>query len=161
MDYLIKHDRLDYELESIDLTHFLTERIEYFSEVAQMKNITINSKIDCAVTIQMSAKKLQRVVDNTISNAIKYSHENSNIDISLYIKDDRCHLSFRDYGVGIENVAKIFSRYYREDTNKGGFGIGLNIVKSIIDEAGIELQIDSTPKVGSEFLYIWQDFSSL
>jgi signal transduction histidine kinase len=159
MDYLIKHDRLDYERETIDLTHFLQERIEYFSEVAQMKNIVINSKIECDVEILMSAKKLQRVIDNTISNAIKYSYENSHVDISLYIKDEKCYLSFKDYGVGIENVAKIFSRYYREDTNKGGFGIGLNIVKSIIDETGIELQIDSTPKVGSEFLYIWKDFT--
>ena len=155
MDYLIKHDRLDYERESINLSSFLKERIEYFSEVANMKNIIINSHIDCHVTIMMSTKKLQRVIDNNISNAIKYSYENSKIDISLYMKEDKCHLSFKDYGVGIENVNKIFSRYYREDTNKGGFGIGLNIVKAIINEEGIDLRIDSTPKVGSEFLYIF------
>jgi len=160
MDYLIKHDRLEYEQEPIKLTHFLKERIEYFSEVANMKDISIQANIDCDVEIMMSAKKLQRVIDNTISNAIKYSYENSKIDISLYVKEKKCHLSFRDYGVGIENVAKIFSRYYREDTNKGGFGIGLNIVRSIIDEADIELRIDSTPKIGSEFLYIFKDFSS-
>ncbi len=157
MDYLIKHDRLDYENEEIKLSCFLNERIEYFSEVAAMKNITINTIIECNAEVFMSTKKLQRVIDNTISNAIKYSYENSKVDISLFIKENTCHLSFRDYGVGIENVDKIFSRYYREDTNKGGFGIGLNIVKSIIDEAGIELRIDSTPKIGSEFLYIWKD----
>lgn len=155
MDYLIKYDRLKHEKENIDMSSFLKDRIEYFSEVALMKNITINSDIKECTNIEMNPKQLQRVIDNTISNAIKYSYENSKIDIKLYMKDEKCHISFRDYGVGIEKVEKIFSRYYRENVSKGGFGIGLNIVKSIIDEANIELVIESTPKVGSEFLYIF------
>lgn len=155
MDYLIKHDRVEHEEESICMKSFLEDRIEYFSEVGRMKNIVINANIQECPKIEMSAKKLQRVIDNNISNAIKYSYENSEIDIELNIKDNRCHLSFRDYGMGIEKIDEIFSRYYREDTSKGGFGIGLNIVKSIIDEANIELQIDSTPKKGSTFLYIF------
>jgi signal transduction histidine kinase len=57
--------------------------------------------------------------------------------------------------MGIENVAKIFERYYREDTQKGGFGIGLNIVSSIIKKYGIALSIESTPKKGSDFTYIF------
>jgi two-component system, OmpR family, sensor kinase len=155
MDYLIKYDKLKHESEHIDMAMFLSDRIEYFSEVALMKVITINSDINECSDVYMNAKELQRVIDNTISNAIKYSYENSEIDIKLYMKDEKCHMSFRDYGVGIEKVEKIFSRYYREDTNKGGFGIGLNIVKSIIDRANIGLEIDSTPKVGSTFLYIF------
>lgn len=155
MDYLIKHERLENEKENIDMAAFLKDRIEYFSEVARMKNITINSNIETGFTLEMNPKQLQRVIDNNISNAIKYSYENAEIDISLYIKGEQCHMSFKDYGVGIEKVDKIFSRYYREDVSKGGFGIGLNIVKSIIDVQNIELQIDSTPKKGSIFLYIF------
>ncbi len=155
MDYLIKHDRLKYEKEEIDITEFLKDRIDYFSEVGKMKELKINSEIAKCLKIEMNPKQLQRVIDNTISNAIKYSYENSRIDIKLYMKEGKCHLSFRDYGVGIENVKKIFSRYYREDTGKGGFGIGLNIVKSIINELGIELKINSTLKKGSTFLYIF------
>ena len=155
MDYLIKYDKLKYENESINLAEFLKERIEYFSEVARMKNIHINKDIQECPTLEMNSKKLQRVIDNNISNAIKYSYENSQIDVSLYTKENKCHLSFRDYGVGIKNIDEIFSRYYREDTSKGGFGIGLNIVKSIIDEENIELKIDSFPKKGSTFLYIF------
>ena len=55
--------------------------------------------------------------------------------------------------MGIENVDKIFSRYYREDETKGGFGIGLNIVKEIIDEEGITLKIDSKLGEGTTFAY--------
>jgi signal transduction histidine kinase len=73
--------------------------------------------------------------------------------VALYFKDDACCLSFKDYGVGIKNVDKIFTRYYRENSDKGGFGIGLNIVKSIIDKIGIELEIVSKLHKGSTFIY--------
>ena len=155
MDYLIKHERLDHEKRELDIAHFLKERIEYFSEVAAMKNIIINSNITTCGTIYMNDKQLQRLIDNNISNAIKYSYENSEIDIALYMKDEKCHLAFKDYGMGIEKVEKIFSRYYREDTSKGGFGIGLNIVKSIIKHENIELKIESNLKQGSLFLYVF------
>ncbi len=153
MDYLIKHDRLEFEKESINITEFLQERIEYFSEVAHMKNITLTSNIEDGIYLEMNSKQFQRVVDNNISNAIKYSYEKNIVEINLFIKDSICCLCFKDYGIGIEDVSKIFNRYYRESTQTGGFGIGLNIVKSIIDKEGIELTIDSTPRKGSTFTY--------
>ncbi len=155
MDYLIKYERLEHEKKEINLAEFLKERVEYFKEVARMKDIVINTDIEDCGTIYMNDKELQRLIDNNISNAIKYSYENSKIDISLYVQDEKCYLSFKDYGVGIEKVEKIFSRYYREDSSKGGFGIGLNIVKSIIQKEGIELKIESHPKQGSLFIYIF------
>lgn len=155
MDYLIKHERLQYDKKTINLAQFVQERIEYFNEVARMKNIRIEAKIEDCGTISMNDKQLQRLIDNNISNAVKYSYENSKIIISLYSKDNRCHLSFKDFGVGIDKVKNIFQRYYREDTSKGGFGIGLNIVRSIIKQENIELQVESIPKQGSEFIYIF------
>ena len=155
MDYLIKHDRVDYEKESIYIKEFLDERIEYFTEVANMKNIQIDSDIEDGVNLMMNPKQLQRLVDNNISNAIKYSYEENTIEIRLRYKDDGVILSFKDYGVGIEKVSKIFTRYYREDNSKGGFGIGLNIVKTIIDSYDIELQIDSKLAEGSTFSYLF------
>lgn len=153
MDYLIKHERLEHEKKEIQFSEFLKERIEYFNEVARMKNIMINASIQECGIIYMNDKELQRLIDNNISNAIKYSYENSNIDITLYKENEKCHLSFKDYGVGIEKVEKIFSRYYRENSSKGGFGIGLNIVKSIIEKENIKLHIESLPKQGSLFIY--------
>lgn len=155
MDYLIKHERLDYEKSDIKIHTVLKERIEYFREVAKMKNIDIHSDLIECPLFHMNEKELQRVIDNNISNAIKYSYENSQIEISLFMKDSKCHMSFKDYGMGIKKTDKIFSRYYREDTSKGGFGIGLNIVKAIIEKENIELQIESQPKLGSTFLYIF------
>lgn len=153
MDYLIKNERLTFEYEPIDLSLYLQERIDYFSEVAALKNISIEPHIDDEVMIRFNPTQLQRIIDNNLSNAIKYSREEGKIDLFLVGLDDRCVMSFKDYGVGIEDVNRIFERYYRENRDKGGFGIGLNIVKSIIDKAGIELSIDSVYGEGSTFSY--------
>lgn len=153
MDYLIKNERLSFEYEIIDLSLFLQERIDYFAEVAALKNLTIEPRIANDVRIFFNPTQLQRVIDNNLSNAIKYSHEGGTIEVILETVDNECVIRFKDEGVGIENVERIFERYYRENRDKGGFGIGLNIVKSIIDKAGIELVIDSAYGRGSTFSY--------
>lgn len=153
MDYLIKNERLSFEYEQIDLTQYVQERIDYFMEVAALKNITIVSHIEQNTMIHFNPTQLQRLIDNNLSNAIKYSHEGGKIDVTLEKHDNECVLTFQDEGIGIENVDRIFDRYYRENKDKGGFGIGLNIVKSIIDKAGIKLSIDSAYTKGTTFTY--------
>ena len=153
MDYLVKYNRIDHTPVLIDLTKFMQDRIDYFSDIASMKELEIKNNLQNGISILMNYKELQRVIDNNISNAIKYSYENNSIEISLHVRDNICTISFTDHGVGIEKIEKIFERYYRENTNKGGFGIGLNIVKSIIDKEGILLAIQSQPKQGTTFTY--------
>ncbi|MDD2829853.1 MAG: HAMP domain-containing sensor histidine kinase [Sulfuricurvum sp.] len=153
MDYLIKNERLSFEYETIDLSRFLRERCDYFHEVAALKNIVIDPSIEEKIEIVFNPTQLQRIIDNNLSNAIKYSNEEGKIEVILERNLEGCVLRFRDDGVGIEDVNRIFERYYRENQDKGGFGIGLNIVKSIIDKAGIELQIDSVYGEGSTFSY--------
>ncbi|MCJ7764403.1 MAG: ATP-binding protein, partial [Thiovulaceae bacterium] len=113
----------------------------------------ITSDVEEGITLHFNATQLQRIIDNNISNAIKYSHEQSKIEVTFRRDGELCSLIFKDDGFGIEDTARIFERYYREETGKGGFGIGLDIVKSIMDETGIELAVQSTPKEGSTFIY--------
>ncbi len=153
MDYLIKNQQIVFEYENIDASAFVRERILYFDEVAAMKDIVISADVEDGITLYFNATQLQRIIDNNISNAIKYSYEESKIEVTLRRFDGQCELIFKDYGFGIEDTDKIFDRYYREETGKGGFGIGLNIVKSIMEETGIELAVQSTPKKGSTFTY--------
>jgi signal transduction histidine kinase len=153
MDYLIKQGRIEHKKERIDMGVFIGKRADYFQEVANLKNITLDTHIEEGLAYHCSKTKLQRIVDNTISNAIKYSHDNTQVDITLKMKHEYIIFEVKDQGVGIENVDKIFSRYYRENEAKGGFGIGLNIVKQIIEEEGIGLQVTSTPGNGATFTY--------
>lgn len=153
MDYLIKNERVAFDYELINLSHYLRERIDYFQEVAALRNITIESQITDGITLFFNPTQLQRIIDNNISNAIKYSYEEGKIEILLEANNDQCTMVFKDNGVGIKDSKQIFERYYRENREKGGFGIGLNIVKSIIDHANIDLKIDSKEGKGSTFRY--------
>jgi len=155
MDYLIKQTRVTYHDELICLEDFVRDRVEYFELICQLKNISLSLSATTKTEIAFNSTKLQRIIDNTLSNAIKFSHKNGRIEV-LIEKADKGDilLSFTDYGQGIKNPEKIMERYYREDEYKKGFGIGMSIVKSIIDESDIVLDIRSKPSKGSTFTYI-------
>lgn len=157
MDYLIKQETMALPDEAIRFDVFLRGRIDYFAEVAALKKIALMVCLESGITLRFNPVKLQRIIDNNLSNAIKYSHDGGRVDVILEQTDEGCVLHFRDYGIGIDETNKIFERYYREPSGKGGFGIGLNIVKSIIDTAGISLEVDSTKGKGSTFSYRFPD----
>lgn len=158
MDYLIKKGRVVHQVEEINFGSFLQHRVDYFQEIANLKKIDILTQIEFDIVSSFSKTKLQRIIDNTISNAIKYSLDGNAIEITLSQQKNKIFLfEVKDYGVGIENVDKIFSRYYRENETKGGFGIGLNIVKDIIDEEGIILTVDSKIGEGTTFSYHFKE----
>jgi len=153
MDYLIKQGRVEHKNIDIDVSEFIENRIDYFKGIATLKHIEIQTKIKPKLIYRFSKTKLQRIVDNTISNAIKYSYDDNIIEVKVETKNEEIIFSVKDHGVGIENLDRIFSRYFRENQTKGGFGIGLNIVKDIIDEEGIDLKVQSKVGIGSIFIY--------
>jgi two-component system OmpR family sensor kinase len=104
----------------------------------------------------MDRTKTQKLVNNLISNAIKYSYKDSQIDVCLINNI----LSVKDYGIGISNEEQkeIFKRYKRGNNNEGGFGIGLDIVKGICEEYLLPLTVESKIKNGALFSI---DFTSI
>ncbi|BDY12621.1 sensor histidine kinase [Hydrogenimonas cancrithermarum] len=156
MDYLIKKETMAYPKECIDFSEFLDDRVDYFKEVASLREIEIETDIEEGITITFNSTKLQRIVDNTLSNAIKYSHERGLVRVTLMKRDEGVIFTVEDEGVGMKQPEKVFERYYREDSFKGGFGIGLNIVKNIVDQEGITIRVDSEFGKGSTFTYIFK-----
>ncbi len=155
MDYLVKEGRVKHKKTQLNFSEFIQNRVDYFQEIANLKQMRLVTNILPDVTYMFSKTKLQRIVDNTISNAIKYSNDNSHVEINVSKNDDHIVFEVRDFGVGIKDTSKIFSRYYRENEAKGGFGIGLNIVKKIIDEESIFLDVTSTLGQGTTFKYVF------
>jgi len=155
MDYLIKQNRVEYKNEPICLEDFVQERVDYFELICQLKDITLTLSASTKTHIMFNPTKLQRIIDNTLSNAIKFSHKNSSIEVIIKeTQEGNISLAFIDHGQGIKNPEKITGRYYREDECENGFGIGMSIVKSIIDEADIVLDVKSKLSEGSTFTYI-------
>ena len=156
MNYLIKEQIINRSKSKvINFSDTLKKSADYFDDIAELRDIKLITKIDENIMIDFIPTKLQKIIDNNLSNAIKYSYEDSKVILSLIKKEDKIILEFQDFGIGIKEPEMIFSRYYREDNAKGGFGIGLNIVKKIIDEEDIEVKIESQLKKGSKFQYIF------
>ena len=146
--YLTKKEKKTSCVENIELTNFLSSRAMFFDEMAKVKDIFINFEIGESFTISMDKNDLERVVDNTISNAIKYSNSDSQIDIIL----NKGYLEIRDYGIGINDISSVFNAYYQQKKKNIGLGLGLNIVKDICDNYDIKIDVKSH-KEGTSFCY--------
>jgi signal transduction histidine kinase len=154
LSYMLKKDRITYTKENINLSSFLKTRIEFFDEVANGNNVIFNHTIEENIYINFNATQLQRMFDNLISNAIKYSYENHQIMITLNSNEKTILFTIQNSSDTIQDINKLFQRYYRENKSRGGFGIGLNIIKDICTQNNIELIVCSKNNITS-FSYLF------
>ncbi|MBN2825491.1 MAG: HAMP domain-containing histidine kinase [Campylobacterales bacterium] len=148
----LEKDRVSNEDIDIDVRRLINDRVEYFDILAQSKNITFELQL-APIIFRMDKKKATRVMDNLISNAIKYNRRNGVIKITL----EPNRLVVEDNGIGIEEskLPYIFDRYMRFNQSEGGFGIGLSIVKTILDEYNITIHVESKLDKGTKVLLQW------
>ena len=141
--------------EEFNLKNLVAESVEFFNDISITKNIVINSNLDDCF-IKMDRTKTQKLINNLISNAIKYSYKDSLIEVNL----EKNILRVKDFGIGIslEEQKEIFKRYKRGNNIEGGFGIGLDIVKRICEEYNLALNLES--EVNKQTLFSI-DFSSI
>ena len=134
--------------EKIYLNKLVLEQLEYLEPLALKKRIKINSSLEDFEYL-INKDEAIRVINNLISNAIKYNKVGGKIDISLKNKT----LIIKDTGIGIEKdkLADIYKRYYRATKEQGGFGIGLNIVSHICAKYNIKIDVQSTKNKGTTF----------
>jgi len=151
--YLAFND-LDIEMkEEFNLSEHIHESIKYFKEIAANKHISIHAELN-PLMINMDKNSIRKLINNLISNAIKYSYEHKSIHISL----QNNVLKIKDEGVGIDkkNQEKIFQRYKRvSQKGSGGFGIGLDIVMGVCRANKIEISLESEVKRGSTFTLVF------
>ncbi len=141
--YLMKKDRIEYVKQQINFSQFLEFRIDFFEEIAKGNNIILKCDIQKNIFINFNDTQLQRICDNNLSNAIKYSFENTVIDISLKKEKENIILSIKNSGETIKEPEKLFERYYRENDIRGGFGLGLNIIDDICKSTNTSVEIES------------------
>ena len=147
LSYLIKRDRVIYEKEYLDFSKILFERLNYFEEIAISNSLYFVNNIDQDMYIKFNSTELQRIIDNNLSNAIKYSYSKSPIFVKLeYLNDDEIEFSVTTHSKQIDSVEKIFDDFYRENSARGGFGLGLKIVKDICDKNLVIINLQSNEK---------------
>ncbi|MBN2721927.1 MAG: hypothetical protein JXQ77_03840 [Campylobacterales bacterium] len=153
LTYMVKRDRMEYKKEWLDMSDFLYQRIDFFSEIAKANNRAIISSIQNDVMIYFNPLELQRLIDNNLSNAIKYAKKESDIKVLLHQDQDNIILEFITVSQKkIEDVEKIFYPFHREESSQLGLGLGLEIVRLICDKESIKIVVDSTD-IATKFAY--------
>ena len=125
---------------------------------AEEKKIQLNIIIPEQLSnVMADNEKTSWVLTNLLSNAIRYSHENSTVQVSVALKDKKINFSVKDTGQGIapEYKDKIFDRYYRiPGSPKEGTGLGLSICKEFIEAQGGQINVESDYGAGSTFVVV-------
>lgn len=147
LSYMVKKNRFDYTKELIIFSEFLEQRIRFFQEIALGNKHVIVTKIEKGIEIYFSDIELQRVIDNNLSNAIKYAKRSSYIHVGLYKEGDNTILEFRTSSPKIEDTKRIFEPFHREESSAEGFGLGLEIVKTICDTEGVTVDVISDNEI--------------
>jgi len=158
---LSKMDRRNFEINPawVDFVTFFNYIIDRF-EMTKERNVHFRRLFPKeAVFVEIDEDKLTQVIDNIISNALKYSPEGGTITFRVKVLDDKIEVSISDQGIGIpkENIQKVFERFYRVDRARtrqlGGTGLGLAIAKEMIGAHGGDIWAKSKEGKGTTILF--------
>ena len=143
------------QLDEYDLGEQLCENLLQFEDIWEKKNLNIETDIEDDVRIRSDAELLSLVWNNLFSNAVKFTPENGTIGVSLKTEGNMVVVSVRDTGCGIkpEVGQHIFEKFYQGDTSHAtqGNGLGLALVKRVVDILGGEIGVQSIYGQGSTF----------
>jgi len=147
----IQAGKMSYHMSEFEFTEFAREAINDIKQLNPGYNIQL--RYSAPVTAYGDKQRIEQVFDNLVSNAIKYSKNEKDIEVSVLKEYKSLHVIVKDKGPGIpkENVGRIFDRFYRvnEDTPVSGLGLGLFIVKEIITRHDGEIWVESEPGKGT------------
>lgn len=134
-----------------NFSRVLADNLVLFKVYCSKKKIQLTESIESDMFIKAHPQSLDRIINNLIENAIKFSPEEGTIEVSLQARDNQIYFSIKDNGIGIspELHNKLFEPYYQinnEKSNSQGMGLGLSIVKSIVDSLHGRIIINSNPQ---------------
>lgn len=150
------------ELTRFDIIELVQSTFDLLEMTADKKNIILmfDQKYNRAINVFADQEKIRQVLSNLIMNSIKYGKENGTTEVTIEdLVDDKIIVRIRDNGEGIEkhNIPRLFERFFRVDKSgarsEGGSGLGLSIVKHIIEAHGEKIYIESEFGKGSEFSF--------
>jgi signal transduction histidine kinase len=150
------------KIEKTYLNAIILDTISQYSSIVKSKNIQIVNQFTQDFYVKSDRYLLSIIINNVISNALKYSNEKGKISISIVDKKGVIECSISDFGIGIssEDLQKIFDQFYRsksiEYSEIKGTGLGLSIVKKLCEILSIETKITSQENSGTTVILIFQ-----
>ena len=141
--------------EPVDLCHLVREVVELYQYVAEERSVAVRVELPATCEVSVDRNRMRQVFANLLDNAIKYTPENGGVTISVRDEPERVVVLFRDTGIGIapEEHDKIWARLYRSDKSRSrhGLGLGLSLVKAVVEAHRGSVAVTSRLGGGSEF----------
>ena len=148
------------EISTFDINKELKRCLATFEQRCTQKHISLDITFDAKTSlVDADQSKIEQVIQNLVDNAIKFSNDDSTIEIHTREKNQKVFVSVKDHGIGIpkESLGKVWKRFYKTDLSRGkdkkGTGLGLPITKEIIENHGENINVISTEGVGTEFIF--------
>jgi signal transduction histidine kinase len=142
------------EREEVDASRLVREVVGRLREELAWTHCPIALQVRSGIVGRWDCLRLEQVVTNLVTNAAKYG-SGKPIEVTLDTEESRARLTVRDHGIGIapEDQARIFEPFERAVSTRhyGGFGLGLWIVRQIIESMGGSIRVESVPGEGSTF----------
>jgi signal transduction histidine kinase len=152
---VIEQCGLRLHIEPCDGAALVHELREIFAPLAEAKRITLRTSCSGDVgSIAVDHARLHQALSNLLGNAVKFTPPEGTIELLLEAREAELHFTVRDTGGGIapEGLPKLFDRYWQaRATSRTGVGLGLYIVKGIVDAHGGHIRVDSTVGAGTTF----------
>ena len=145
------------ELQKINFSKKLEKILEDYKNLLNEKNINILKNIEKNIFINADKVMIERVIDNLLNNAMKFTKDT--INVKLYSDTKNCILEIEDNGIGIseENKKLIWGRFFQVNNSRNkklnkGFGLGLSLVSKIIEQHNASVNIESELDKGTKFI---------
>jgi signal transduction histidine kinase len=153
----IQTGKLPFTYADFDVTRLITELLEILQQTDPSHQLVLNLAAE-ELIIHADSQRIEQVIINLITNAVKYSPKANKVHISAGITDNKFRVSVQDFGIGIQpdQLERVFSRFYRVEnlaSHMSGLGIGLYICQEIVNRHQGRLWVESTYGEGSIFYF--------
>lgn len=147
-----------HHLQALELKKFVDAKLTGYSSMAKVRDITLVDEVPQDAVVSVDSQMLTRILQNLVSNAIKYNRSGGSVTVKYSANDSFWQLHVVDTGIGIaqKDISRLFERFYRADDSRtkqkvSGTGLGLAIVKELVDSIGGVIHVKSQRGVGSTF----------
>lgn len=141
--------------ERVDLRELVAVTVDLYEDVAEERGVTLDATVPAGLTADVDRVRMRQVLANLVDNAVKYTNAGGRVQISATASSDEAVITVSDTGIGIpaDELDHVWSRLYRGDKSRStrGLGLGLSLVKAIVEAHNGRVTVSSRPGAGSRF----------
>jgi len=143
------------DLEAVNLAALVGDVVDLYREVAEEKGIGVSTRVPEALWVTADRNRVRQILANLLDNALKYTASGGRVEVRAHQQGETAVVSFKDTGIGMtpEELSRAWERLFRGDRSRSerGLGLGLSLVKAVVQAHTGHVEVSSAPGVGSVF----------